>query len=88
MLAAVGRSEQGRVGEYDLSDGKMYVYADKLSDNPIADIIEAASHESGHAGTFNQRKGRDAVMRALVGDDKVIEAADKLRKSANACCML
>lgn len=77
----VGRADNGNVGEYDLSDGKMYVYADKLSDNPVADIIEAASHESGHAGTFNQREGRSAVMRSLVGDEKVIAAADKLRKS-------
>lgn len=78
----LGRQE-GRAAEFDPETGKTYIYADQVdSKNIVPHLLEAASHEAGHAGTRNQRNERATLMRALLGKDGVSQAEGKIRLAA------
>lgn len=79
---SVGREELGRVGEYDTGTGKLYVYADSLSDDVIADLMEAASHETGHSEQMSDADGRGRSLESLVGKQNISSAANKIRAAA------
>lgn len=78
---AAGRETTSRKGEYDTGEGTTYIYTDNLTDGTHAELMEAAAHESGHLGQFNERDQRPEIMRALLGRG-VTKASDILRKSA------
>lgn len=78
---AAGRESTGRKGEYDVGQGTTYIYTDNLTDGTHAELMEAAAHESGHLGQFNERDQRPEMMKALLGRG-VTKASDILRKSA------
>lgn len=78
---AAGRQATNRKGEYDTGEGTTYIYTDNLTDGTHAELMEAAAHESGHLGQFNERDQRPEMMRALLGRG-VTKASDILRKSA------
>ena len=79
---ALGRENVARAGEYDPSTGTTYLYTDYLNDSSLADILEAASHESTHLGQFSGRDARNEKLRILLGDKGVQEGARKLRAAA------
>lgn len=79
---ALGRGDVARAGEYDTSTGTTYLYTDYLADNDLADVLEAAAHESTHLGQFNGRDARNEKLKALLGDKGVQEGARKLRAAA------
>lgn len=78
---AAGRTATTRKGEYDTGNGTTYIYADNLTDGTHAELMEAAAHESGHLGQFNERDQRPEIMRSLLGRG-VTNASNVLRKSA------
>jgi hypothetical protein len=78
---AAGREATSRKGEYDVGQGTTYIYTDNLTDGTHAELMEAAAHESGHLGQFNERDQRPEMMKALLGRG-VTKASDILRKSA------
>lgn len=78
---AAGRESTGRKGEYDVGQGTTYIYTDNLTDGTHAELMEAAAHESGHLGQFNERDQRPEMMKSLLGRG-VTKASDILRKSA------
>lgn len=79
---ALGRENVARAGEYDPSTGTIYLYTDYLNDGSLADILEAASHESAHLAQFGGRDARSEKLRALLGDKGIQEGARKLRAAA------
>lgn len=79
---ALGRENVARAGEYDPSTGTVYLYTDYLNDGSLADILEAASHESAHLAQFGGRDARSEKLRALLGDKGIQEGARKLRAAA------
>lgn len=78
---AAGRTSTSRKGEYDTGNGTTYIYTDNLTDGTHAELMEAAAHESGHLGQFNERDQRPEIMRSLLGRG-VTNASNVLRKSA------
>lgn len=78
---AAGREATSRKGEYDTGEGTTYIYTDNLNEGTHAELMEAASHESGHLGQFNERDQRPEIMKALLGRG-VTQASGILRKAA------
>ena len=76
-----GGERTKRPGEYDPETGTTYIYTDNIEGDNIAEIMEAASHESGHLGQFNERDQRPEKMKALLGRG-ITDASKVLRKAA------
>lgn len=78
---SIGRAA-GNQGEYDVKNGRVYLYLDQLGDNPPTSAIITSIHEAVHGGQFNKRDGREKVMATLLGDEGVGNTANRIRRAA------
>ena len=77
---SIGRNSVAGQALYSPRDNKMYIYTDRLDPNDVTGTMIRAFHEATHAGDFNAREGRGAVMSSLLNDVK--GSADKVRAEA------
>lgn len=79
--ASIGRSDNAPA-VYDTATGKMYMYTDSLTDGDDVGAMVAALHESTHAGQFNDRDGRDNILRSIMGKERYDAAQARVRAIA------
>ncbi len=84
--AYLGRKANGtEQAQYDVVDGKMYMYLDNIESKDVGAVIMAALHESTHAGQFNNRDGRPSVLKQMMGtkENEVTKAILAAAKKGN-----
>lgn len=79
--ASIGRDDKGAAA-YNTATGKMYLYTDNLTDGDDVGAMVAALHEATHAGQFNDRDGRDNVLRSIMGKERYDAAQARVRAIA------
>jgi hypothetical protein len=78
-----GMQDRNQAGTYDPNTGQMYVFTDRVDPNkPVEAMLEAALHESAHAGQGTTRQGRDSAMRLLLGEDGYKAINDRILRAA------
>lgn len=78
---SIGRADTGAAA-YDTATGKMYMYTDNLNANDDVGAMVAAFHEATHAGQFNDRDGRDNIVRSVMGQERYDAAQSRVRAQA------
>lgn len=83
---SVGRANTSDKGTYSPSKGKQYIELNNIDPKaPKAAILsQIVSHESAHAGQFNQRDGRSALFKHLLGDKGNAAANQQIRDLAKS----
>lgn len=67
---------------YKVDNGKMYIFTDRVNPKDAVGTIIRGYHEATHAGQFNPREGRGAVMSSLLGDAKFGDSASRVLAAA------
>lgn len=67
---------------YRPSEGKMYIYTDRVDPKDAVATVIRGYHEGTHGGQFNEREGRSAVLRTLLGDQKYGNAVEIIKRAA------
>lgn len=83
---SVGRANTSDQGTYSPSKGKQYIELNNIDPTaPKAAILsQIVAHESAHAGQFNQRDGRSALFKHLLGDKGNAAANKQIRDLASS----
>jgi len=80
---SIGRETTDAAAQYDIADGRMYVYLDRIDPQSAASVTIAALHEATHGGQFNNREGRPDIYTHMMGAEGVAAANGKIRRAAN-----
>lgn len=81
---SIGRAATTDVAQFEPSDGKMYLYTDRLNKGDTLGAVIRTYHEATHAGQFNDRDGRPDVMQQIMGKGPAAKAqATVLRAAQN-----
>lgn len=67
---------------YRPSEGKMYIYTDRVDPKDTMAVVIRGYHEGTHGGQFNEREGRSAVLRTLLGESKYGNAVEIIKRAA------
>lgn len=79
---SVGRQSDTAAAQYDIGEGKMYLYLDRINPKDAGATVMAALHEATHGGQFNDRQGRPDIYTHMLGKDGVAAANGKIRRAA------
>jgi hypothetical protein len=78
----VGRQSDTAAAQYDIGEGKMYLYLDRINPKDAGATVMTALHEATHGGQFNDRQGRPDIYTHMMGKDGVAAANGKIRRAA------
>lgn len=79
---SIGRESTNDVAQYEPSEGKMYLYTDRLNKGDTLGAVIRTYHEATHAGQFNDRQGRPDMLRQIMGKDAANKAQGIIRRAA------
>lgn len=79
---SIGRQATTDVAQFEPSDGKMYLYTDRLGKGDTLGAVIRTYHEATHAGQFNDRDGRPDVMQQIMGKGPAAKAQSTVLRAA------
>lgn len=80
---AIGRQATEDVAQFEPGEGKMYLYTDRLNKGDTLGAVIRTYHEATHAGQFNDRQGRPAVMQQIMGKGPAAKAQATIIRAAD-----
>lgn len=79
---SIGREATTDVAQFEPSEGKMYLYTDRLNKGDTLGAVIRTYHEATHAGQFNDREGRPDVMQQIMGKGPAAKAQGTILRAA------